>query len=331
MADIRFIANEAAEIHAFMVNHPACGYSWSPRWGEDGWDEEFTSSSGRTYIVRVGSYDCSSSYIYAWRLALSYTEHAGALDAATYTGNIRRVFLDSGLFSDQDPSFIAGRGDAYLNEAEHVTMCQSQEPDLMSSFNINEFGDVYGGEFGDQTGHESDIQPFYEFANVIMHFEGGAGEGGEGGGQIDPTPTIGEDQWHGDVIGLGDTTGAGDDYAGVYGEPILYVAIEGVGEYQAHPYGHDAANWLECVDHYDLSDTEYGMAGDGRPIDGLRILDPSVNYQVRTTDGEWHEVMHGTSDSSPCGDDYAGEYGRKIDAIRIWRDSGEQPRYNVFS
>ena len=331
MAQFISIANEAAEIHAFMVNHPACGYSWSPRWGEDGWDEEFTSSSGRTYIVRVGSYDCSSSFIYAWRLALSYTDKAGALDAATYTGNIRSVFLGSGLFSDQSPSYIAGRGDAYLNEAEHVTMCQSQVPDLMSSFNINEFGGVYNGEFGDQTDHESDIQPFYEFANVIMHYEGALDGGAEDGGQIDPTPTIGEDQWQGDVVGCSDTTGAGDDYAGVYGERILYVAIDGVGPYQAHPLGHAPENWLETVDHYDLSDTEYGMAGDGRPIDGLRILDPSVCYQVRTEDGEWHETMRGTSDSSEVGDDYAGVYGLAIDAIRIWRDEGEQPRYNVFS
>lgn len=331
MDDFIFLANEAAEIHAFMCEHPACGYSWSPRWGEDGYDVEFVSSSGRRYMVRVGSYDCSSSYIYAWKLALSYTSYAGALDSATYTGNIRAVFVGSGLFSDQSPWFIAGRGDAYLNEEQHVTMCQSQEPDLMSSFNINEFGDVYGGEFGDQTGHESDIQPFYEFANVIIHYEGGADEGGGGGGQIDPTPSFDNDEWQGDMVGRNDTTGAGDDYAGVFGESVLYLACEGAGQYQVHPLGHAEENWLDFVDHYDLDDEEYGMAGDGRPIDGLRITDPTVCYQVHTVDGRWHEVMRGLSDSSSCGDDYAGVYGIAIDAIRIWRESGEQPRYNVYS
>lgn len=326
------VANEAAEIHAFMTEHPACGYSWSPRWGEDGYDVEFVSSSGRKYIVRVGSYDCSSSFIYAWKLALSYTGHAGAVDAASYTGNILPVFTASGLFSGESPWFIAGRGDGYLDEENHVTMCQSQDPDVMSSFNINEFGGVYDGEFGDQTGWESDIQPFYEFANVIVHYNGGAdGEGG-GGGQIDPTPTPGTDEWQGDVIGRTDTTGAGDDYAGVYGEKVLYIAIDGVGNYQVHPLGHDEDNWLPFVNRYDLNDEEYGMAGDGRPIDGLRITDPSVSYQVHTIDGRWHEVMHGTSDTSEYGEDYAGVYGLAIDAVRVWReDSDRQPRTNVYS
>ena len=91
------IANEAAEIHAFMCNDDRFGYSWSPRWGEDGEYVTFTSSSGRTYTLKTGSYDCSSSWQTAWRLALEYTEYAGAINDMTYTGNAESVCVGSGL------------------------------------------------------------------------------------------------------------------------------------------------------------------------------------------------------------------------------------------
>ena len=141
-----------------------------------------------------------------------------------------------------------------------------------------------------------------------------------------PEPTGGE--WQGDVIGRDDTTGAGDDYAGVFGKPIRYIAIDGAGKYQAHDKG---GSWWGCVDKYDLNDEEYGMAGAGNPIDAIRIYDSSVSYQTHNLNGEWNDVMHGLKDSGGSSDDFAGEYGVAQDAIRIWRDNGKQPRYNVFS
>ena len=71
-------------------------------------------------------------------------------------------------------SFIAARGDLYLNEAQHVAMCQSQDPDVMSEFCINENGDVYGGMPGDQTGGEAAINPFREEFDGILHYNGKA-------------------------------------------------------------------------------------------------------------------------------------------------------------
>lgn len=155
------------------------------------------------------------------------------------------------------------------------------------------------------------------------------GEGGGGGWEPEPEPEPGPavGGFQGDLIGLSDTTGSGDDYAGVFGQPMRYIAIEGVGEYQA--CGMDGG-WYEPVDHYDLDDAEYGMAGNGDPICGVRIFDPEVLYQTHNLGGGWNEIMEGTWDTGGSGDDYAGQYGVPQDAIRIWRrGSAAQPRYNV--
>ena len=135
-------------------------------------------------------------------------------------------------------------------------------------------------------------------------------------------------EWQGELVGLEDSTGAGDDYAGVFGRPMRYVAIEGVGEYQAHDQGGD---WWPTVSRYDLDDEENGMAGAGNPLDAIRIADPTVCYQTHNMGGDWNPVMQGTKDTGGSSDDFAGEYGVAQDAIRVWRENGEQPRYNVYS
>ena len=145
-------------------------------------------------------------------------------------------------------------------------------------------------------------------------------------GKPEPTPTSGE--WQGDVIGREDTTGAGDDYAGVMGKPIRYLAVEGAGKYQVHDNG---GSWWPYVSKYDLGDEENGMAGDGNPVDAVRIPDPTVSYQTHNMGGDWNPVMKGTKDTGGSSDDFAGDYGVAQDAIRIWRDKGDQPRYNVYS
>ena len=135
-------------------------------------------------------------------------------------------------------------------------------------------------------------------------------------------------EWQGMMKGTYDTSGSEDDYAGVPGRPILYLAIRGVGNYQASDIDH---GWWPEVDHYDLDDEETGMAGAGSPIDRVRIFDGSCHYQTHNMGGGWNEIMVGTYDSSGLGEDYAGMTGVQQDLIRIWRDNGDQPEYNVFS
>jgi len=169
----------AAAIHADMVNDDDNGYSWSPRQGEDGKGKKTLTIDGQSYEYDRGSWDCASSSIKAWKEAVKHTKYRGTLDAATYTGNIKSVFLASGLFEWKPMSFIAEPGDLYLRHDYatgdgHVAMCQSQEPDLMSEFCINEFGGVYNGQVGDQTGKEAAINPFRDEFDGILHYNGKA-------------------------------------------------------------------------------------------------------------------------------------------------------------
>lgn len=145
----------AADFHADMCNHPGFGYSWAERWG--GPNVTTFESEGHRAVFNVGDYDCSSSVITAWSKALEGTPYEGALDGATYTGNMRSVFVGSGLFDWVDVS-EAEPGDLYLNEANHVAMCQPGG--MLSEFSSSETGGIYG-ERGDQTGWESHITDYY--------------------------------------------------------------------------------------------------------------------------------------------------------------------------
>ena len=174
-------AEIAARIHADMVNDNDNGYSWAPRHGEDGKPVKVLTIDGKEYSYDRGSWDCSSSVIKAWQEAIKHTKYKGKLDGATYTGNMRSVFVGSGLFyASREP---AKRGDVYLNDASHTAMCQDGGSDgvlgydALSEFCINESGGVYGGKPGDQTGKEAYIHAFYEYPwNTVLHYNGKADE-----------------------------------------------------------------------------------------------------------------------------------------------------------
>ena len=174
-------AERAALIHYDMVADDRNGYSQAPvRWGGDWGGEKRVELPGGAVSYPLGSYDCSSSVCLAWRLALVGSPYEGALDAATYTGNMRDAFVGSGLFrADRSP---ARRGDVYLNDNRHTAMCQDGGAgdgpfgyDCLSHFRGNERGGIAGGEPGDQTGGEACVQPFYEAPwATTLHYEGGA-------------------------------------------------------------------------------------------------------------------------------------------------------------
>ena len=166
-------ANVAATIHANMCNDAGFGYSMGNRWG--GGATRVWTIDNKKYAVTAGDYDCSSSCITAWRKALEGTAYEGALKNATYTGNIQEVFVNSGLFEVKPLSFAAQRGDLYLSAGHHVAMCQTQTPDMLSEFSINEKGGAYGGQPGDQTGKEASIHGYYNYPwGCIIHYNGKA-------------------------------------------------------------------------------------------------------------------------------------------------------------
>lgn len=262
------IANEAAEIHAFMCDDPRFGYSWSPRWGEDGDYVQFTSSSGRTYWIKTGSYDCSSSVITAWRLALSYTEYDGCLSGASYTGDMEDAFVGSGLFEAWQTAYTnAKRGDAYLDPANHTAMCQDGGEggspydgwDCMSEFCINEFGDVYDGEPGDQTGFESMISAFRQFSSITLHYNEKAD-----GGVIEPVPVIIAGPIPYVPFRVKTENGWLDEGVVGDGTKLKGIAIDfgGNGWYQVYVQKPDGSIVLvEPVRGYDINDDENGYAG----------------------------------------------------------------------
>lgn len=157
----------AAAIHRRMVDDNRFGYSWEERWGAN--PEKWTVD-GHTFTMKVGDYDCSSSTITAWMKALEGTEWASSLDGATYTGNMKPVFLASGLFEWKPMTFTAEPGDLYLNVSSHVAMCQTQVPDVLSEFSWGDVG-AYGNTRGDQSGREAHTGAYYEYPwDGILHY-----------------------------------------------------------------------------------------------------------------------------------------------------------------
>ena len=128
------------------------GYDQANRWGEK------------------GDYDCSSAVITAWELAGVPVKSRGA----TYTGNMRSVFLACG-FNDVtkkvDLSTGAGlkRGDVLLNHVHHTAMFCGKGKEVEAS--INEKGTVTGGKPGDQTGREFLIRPYRNYPwNAVLRY-----------------------------------------------------------------------------------------------------------------------------------------------------------------
>ena len=294
------------------------------RWAADsdqvGYSQPDRYSLGPDDFYGSGLYntDCSA-------LTIAAQQHAGFETGwASYTGNMSDALCANG-WERLSPWTDLQAGDILLNDSDHVAVWLG---DCLAQASIDENGDIAGGARGDQSGWEVNTRDFYSFPwDCILRHTGKSDYSGGSSAPSEPANTA-KREWQGDVIGKSDTTNAGDDYAGVFGKAMRYLAVEGAGEYQVHTKN---GRWWPTVDHYDLDDEENGMAGDGNPIDAVRITDSSVYYQTHNKGGDWNEVMHGTTDSSPCNDDFAGEYGTAQDAIRIWREGGKQPRYNVYS
>lgn len=129
------------------------GYDQANRWGPD--------------------YDCSSAVISAWELAGVPVKTNGA----TYTGNMRGVFLRCG-FEDVTAGVTletgAGlqRGDVLLNILHHTAMYCGNGMEVEAS--INENGGVTGGMTGDQTGREFLVRPYRNYPwNCVLRYTGG--------------------------------------------------------------------------------------------------------------------------------------------------------------
>jgi len=294
----------AADIHKRMVNDNRFGYSWEERWGAK--PEKWTVG-GVSFDMPVGDYDCSSSCTQAWRKALTGTKYAKALDAATYTGNMREVFVKSGLFAWKPISFIASPGDLYLNEQNHVAMCQGQSPDLLSEFSWGDKG-AYGNRRGDQSGREAAVNAYYDYPwDGILHYNGKAG----GGTAPAPKPAA--------ITFRLSTDSSGKKWLaannkGTRGKAIRWLAIKGVKRYRVHTA---ISGWLPWVYGYNIKDLDKGCAGDGTPINGVQVDDSNARYAVRVLNRSWYADMTGFKDTGGSNDNFAGDLANNIDGFRI--------------
>ena len=240
-------ANVAAQVMEHLCACPEHGYSQPGRYGTPGAGDCAVETEAGTLYVRKGDRDCSSAVCEAWRKALSMTEHADALDGATYTGNMRRAFEGSGLFEWRGMDFTAQRGDVYLNERDHTAMCldsgNGDGPygyDCLGEFSLAETGGI-DGDPGDQTDGESSIHGYYDFPwDGILHYVGPMG--GECHSEPQeatqeaawpPLPRYRvktrEDGWLDWMRGLECTGGSGDDFAGIPGHVVIDFQAEGLG------------------------------------------------------------------------------------------------------
>lgn len=137
------------------------------------------NSHGYDQVYRWGpNYDCSSAVITAWETAGVPVKSKGA----TYTGNMRGVFLNCG-FSDVTSSVVLSNGsglqygDVLLNTSSHTAMFIGNNQIVHAS--INENGTAKGGQTGDQTGKEICIRSYYNKPwNNILRYTGEDNGGG---------------------------------------------------------------------------------------------------------------------------------------------------------
>ncbi len=289
------VASQIMEHLVTCANH---GYAQDARYGSG---TESIVVDGQTYAFPGGDADCSSAVLRSYEAAGIDT------GGATYTGNTGRCLSATGRFSQQLLSFIASRGDLYLNHADHVAMCRQQVPDELMEFSQNEKGGISGGQVGDQTGRESRIGPYYDFPwDCIIHYEG-------------DESAVSNVQ--------GGTTSKADRRDGTTGSGVVY-------EVHSPAFG-----WMGAVSKVD--DSEDGFAGwMDSPIDGIRGYreDGSpLSLQVYMSNGKWLDITTFTGSlfgQNPCGDGYAGDIdsgnfivGIKVSGATIRVAVGSEPYF----
>lgn len=298
----------AADIHKRMVEDNRFGYSWAERYGAT--PEKWTVD-GVNVTINVGDYDCSSSTITAWKLALQAGGYT--LNGATYTGNMKRAFLNTGLF-EWVPWQQAQRGDLLLNESNHVAMHQGGGQ--LSEFSINEFGGVYGGLRGDQTGREAKMNTIYNYPwDGCLHYKG-TKEIGSTSSKPRPDKKV---KYRVKQDGKWLT----ENNVGNRNKTIQAIAIDMPGWYQVCTEKH---GWLERVRGYDIADVENGYAGyEDSAITAVRCYyetpDPGrtgyyvAKYRVSEINKDYFDWQI-DDDISDTMDGYAGDY-RPIDRFEI--------------
>ena len=93
---------------------------------------------------------------------------------------------------------------------------------------------------------------------------------------------------------------------------IRWIAIKGCGRYRVFT---KAGGWLDWVDKYDVSNLDYGCAGDGSPILAVQVENGACKYAVRIG-STWLDDMIGLHDTGGSSDNFAGDMKHGINGFR---------------
>ena len=265
----------------------------------------------RWNIYENGECDCSSLVIFALREAGFDT------GTATYTGNLSDNLVSRGWQRIYPALSQAKPGDILLNDACHVAVVVSGYGynAMVAQASIDENGNISGGQSGDQ-GNETNVVPIYNYPwDCFLRYPADD----SGASEYDATQPFYNarvcGQWLPTMVGNYDIDGSSDYYAGIFGKPIEYLAID-CKKYRVKPIDED---WLEWVYWRDLADLVNGAAGDGGWIEKVQIDDDSIKYRVHILNGKWCDWSVGLQDTGDDQDDFAGLDGKLIDAIEIVR------------
>lgn len=313
----------AAQIMEHLVSCNRHGYSQYSRQG-DGGSETFTLSDGSQVTINTGDRDCSSAVIDAYR---SVGVDVGG---ATYTGNMRSCMCGTGNFEWMPMSYIAQRGDIYLNEVNHTAMCTSAVPDMLAEFSISENGTIDGVE-GDQTGYESHIRTYYDYPwNGILRYigEGASSEpssgGSSSGAQPSGVPAIMLQARTTDGTVLPATSYP--DFAGWKANgPIQFLSAwctDSAWRLDVQAYT-AADGWLPWLTNpSNINNLDIGAVGNNGPILGLKMYlyspnaDHAVHYQVNCGNSYYPEQTD--TDVKVGMDGYAGDLTNPIYEVKAY-------------
>lgn len=283
------------------ANDDSHGYSQVRRWPSEGTD-----------------FDCAS-LMYQCAKDAGYNVRTGV---GKYTGTMKVDFKNAGFSAIRFTKLSdLRRGDILLNVKDHTEMYIGGGKFVGA--HIAETGGV-DGQPGDQTGKEISVCDAYVLSSgwdwVLRPHESESEETESQKASYvryrvstDPDGKV----WLDEMRDHKDTGGSGDDYAGILGTPIRWLAID-AKKYRVFT---ERSGWLTWVKKYDYTDLDEGCAGDGSPILGIEVADSTICHasHVMRGSGQWYADMVGQKDTGGTSDPFAGDLANRIDGFRAER------------
>lgn len=144
-------------------------------------------------------------------------------------------------------------------------------------------------------------------------------------GKVDITYQAFTDRWWPPVVNNSDWAGKGDNY------PIRYLAVKvSKGTIRGRVYT-EANGWLPYLtfgNSYNLNDLNYGVLGDGSPIQAIELYYytpdgyeyQKVNYRVSSSESKEYYSVQVDNEKNKTMDGYAGKIGTFVDKFQAWID-----------